>query len=279
MLPETVPPPPSPSQSELPDPAALAIGLSLPALVAIVVVYLLPLLGTIRISFSKWSGIGALRPAGTTNYRKLLADPKFFGSLRLTLLFAFVVAFGVMLLATLTAVSVRRGRTAAFLRVVWFLPAIVPGTAMAVFWGFAFQPISGAGSGVLGRLGLGSDRAWLASPAAARWAVMGVAIWAGVAFPFLIIVGAIARVSPDLYEAAEIDGATGRRQLWHITLPLIQPVLVMLTVLEVIWNFNSFTLIWAMRAAARSRARRRCRCGSTPRRSVTSTTARRRRSA
>lgn len=222
------------------------MALSLPALAGIVLVFLVPLIGTIRLSFSKWSGIGRAEPAGTSNYRKIFSDPTFFGSVRLTLLFAVVVAAGIMIVATLTAVSVRRGRVSALLRVVWFLPAIVPGTAIAVFWGLAFQPISGAVNGVLGRLGLGSNHAWLASPDTARWAVMGVGIWAGVAFPFLIIVGAVARISPELYEAAELDGASGWRQVRYVTLPMIQPVLVMLSVLEVIWNFNSFTLIWAM---------------------------------
>jgi len=211
-----------------------------------VIVFFVPFLGTIRVSFSKWSGIGPIVPAGTANYRKLFSDPTFFDSVRLTLLFAVVVASGVMVLATATAVAVRRGRASGVLRVTWFLPAIVPGTAIAVFWGLAFQPVSGAVNGVLGRLGLGSNHAWLASPATARWAVMGVAIWAGVAFPFLIIVGAIARISPDLYDAAELDGASGWKQARHVTLPMVQPVLVMLSVLEVIWNFNSFTLIWAM---------------------------------
>jgi ABC-type sugar transport system permease subunit len=218
----------------------------MPAIVSIVIVFLVPLVGTVRVSFSKWSGIGPVEPAGTANYRKLFSDPTFFSSVRLTLLFAVVVAFGVMIVATLTAVAARRGRGSAALRVVWFLPAIVPGAAIAVFWGLAFQPISGAVNGVLGKLGLGSNHAWLASPDTARWVVMAVGIWAGAAFPFLIIVGAITRIAPELYEAAELDGATGWRQMRYVTLPMIQPVLVMLTVLEIIWNFNSFTLIWAM---------------------------------
>ncbi|MBN9618767.1 MAG: sugar ABC transporter permease, partial [Actinobacteria bacterium] len=71
-------------------------------------------------------------------------------------------------------------------------------------------------------------------------------IWSGVAFPFLLLVGAIKRIAPDIYEAARLDGASGWRQAWLITLPLIQPVLVMVTLLELIWNFNSFTLIWGM---------------------------------
>lgn len=191
-------------------PSLLAVLLSLPALVGIVIVFLVPFIATIRLSFSKWSGIGSIKPAGTSNYRKLLDDPTFFGSVRITILFAVVVAAGVMILATATAVAARRGRFAAPLRVIWFLPAIVPGAAVAVFWGMAFQPVSGAVNGVLGRLGLGSNHSWLASPSTARWAVIAVAIWAGVAFPFLILVGAIARISPDLYEAAELDGAWDR---------------------------------------------------------------------
>lgn len=224
----------------------LVLILSLPAIAGIVLVYLVPFIGTIRTSFGTWNGIGKIQPAGTANYRTLFDDSTFYDSVRITVLFAVVVTVGVMLLATITAMSVRRGRMSTPLRVIWFLPAIAPGTAIAVFWGFAFQPISGAVNGVLGKLGLGSGHAWLASPDQARWAVMAVAIWAGVAFPFLILLGAMARISADTYDAALLDGATGWRSAWHITIPLVQPVLVMLTVLELIWNFNSFTLIWAM---------------------------------
>jgi ABC-type sugar transport system permease subunit len=224
----------------------LAILLSLPAFVGIVVVYLVPFVGTIRLSFSKWAGVGRVVPVGTANYRGLFSDTSFYYSVRITLVFAAVVTAGVMVLATATAVSVRRGRVATVLRVIWFLPAIAPPTAIAVYWGFSFQPISGAVNGILGKVGLGSGHAWLASLDEARWAVMAVAIWAGVAFPFLVLVGAIARISPSLYEAAELDGASKWRQALNVTLPMIQPVLVMITVLELIWNFNSFTFIWAM---------------------------------
>jgi ABC-type sugar transport system permease subunit len=227
-------------------PWKLAFLLSFPALAGIVVVYLVPFAGTIRLSFSQWVGIGRVTPVGTANYRSLFADPTFYASVRITLLFAVVVTVVVMVLATVTAIAVRRGRVATLLRVIWFLPAIAPGTAIAVSWGFAFQPISGAVNGILGDIGLGSGHAWLASASQARWAVMGVAVWAGVAFPFLVIVGAIARISPDLYEAAQLDGAPPWKQAWRITIPMIQPVLVILAALELIWNFNSFTLIWAM---------------------------------
>lgn len=224
----------------------LAVAFSLPAAAAIFAVYLVPFIGTIRLSFTEWPGIGDPKPVGLANYRDLLTDPSFYGSVRITILFAVVVTIGVMVLATVTAMAVRQGRLAGMLRVIWFLPAIAPGTAIAVFWSFAFQPISGAVNGLLGLVGLGSSHAWLASPSQARWAVMAVAIWAGVAFPFLILVGAIGRISADLYEAAQLDGAVGWRQAWYVTIPMIQPVLVMLTLLQLIWSFNSFTIIWAL---------------------------------
>ena len=75
---------------------------------------------------------------------------------------------------------------------------------------------------------------------------MAVGIWAGVAFPFLIIVGAVARISPDLYEAASSTAPPDGARLVTSPLPMIQPVLVLPLMLELIWNFNSFTLIWAM---------------------------------
>lgn len=224
----------------------LALLLSLPALAAIVVVFGVPLVETIRLSFTSWPGVGRATPAGTANYRALFADSTFYSSIRVTVLYTLVSATGIVALATVTAMAVRRGRAATLLRIIWFIPAIAPGTAIAVFWAFAVQPLSGAVNGLLGKLGLGNSHTWLASPRYAIYVVIGVTIWAGVAFPFLLMVGAIERISPEIYEAAELDGAVGWRHHWHITLPLIQPVLAMVTVLELIWNFNSFTLVWAM---------------------------------
>lgn len=224
----------------------LVILLATPAIAATVLVYIVPFFGTIRLSFTEWPGIGTPKPVGLDNYRQLLSDSNFYSSVKVTLLFAVATTVGVMILAVWTALVARRGRGNRFFQIVWFLPAIAPGTAVAVFWGFSFQPISGAVNGLLGRLGLGDGHTWLASPDTAIWVVIFVAIWSGTAFPFLIILGAVLRISPALYEAAELDGATGLRQAWHVTLPMIQPVLAMMTLLELIWNFNSFTIIWGM---------------------------------
>lgn len=227
-------------------PWPLAVMLSLPALVGIIIVFLVPFIGTIRLSFTTWFGVGEAEPVGLRNYDALFSDPTFYSSIRVTVLYTLLSALGIVILATVTAMSVRRGRLATVLRIVWFLPAIAPGTAVAVFWAFALQPVSGAVNGLLGIVGLGDTHAWLASPRDAIYVVIAVTIWAGVAFPFLLIVGAIERVAPEIYEAAQLDGAGATRQAFHITLPLIRPVLAMVTVLELIWNFNSFTTVWAM---------------------------------
>jgi raffinose/stachyose/melibiose transport system permease protein len=218
-----------------------------PALVLMVAVFALPIVQTVQLSFSDWRGFGPIDFIGFGNYVDVLTGNEFWDSLRLTTLFSVLATAGIVLCALLLAVGVTRGqRGDSVFRAVWFLPAIVPGTAAAVFWGISVQPNSGVINEILGFLGLGNDHAWLASPATALYVVIGVAIWISTAFPFLLLAGAIDRVPVEVYEAARIDGAGQWRQFWYFTLPLIRPVLTMVVALQLIWNFNAFTLVWAM---------------------------------
>lgn len=218
-----------------------------PALLLVLAVFALPILQTVQLSFSDWRGFGPIEFIGIDNYVDVLTGSEFWNSLRLTALFAVLATTGIVLCALLLAVAVTRGqRGDAVFRAIWFLPAIVPGTAAAVFWTISVQPNAGVINDILGFLGLGRDHAWLASPQTALYVVIGVAIWISTAFPFLLLAGAIDRVPVEVYEAARIDGAGQWRQLWYFTLPLIRPVLTMVVALQLIWNFNAFTLVWAM---------------------------------
>jgi ABC-type sugar transport system permease subunit len=80
----------------------------------------------------------------------------------------------------------------------------------------------------------------------ALWVIIAVAIWQGAGFAFLVILGAMEEVPVSTYEAAAIDGAGPIRQFFSITLPLVRPVLSMVLLLESIWAFNGFTLVWGM---------------------------------
>jgi ABC-type sugar transport system permease subunit len=147
------------------------------------------------------------------------------------------------LLAATVSAGVKGG---ALYRVVWFLPGIAPVTAVGIFWSQAVAPQQGVVNVVLGRLGLGDEHAWLSQTSTALYPTAAAAIWAGVGFAFVLILGATEQIDVSVYEAATIDGATRVRQFFAITLPLIRPVLAITTMLEFVWAANGFTMVWAM---------------------------------
>lgn len=190
-----------------------------------------------------WSG----RVGRSQKYSELVVNPDFHSSIKVTIVFSILSTIGVMVTALLMGLAAsRKRRSDEPLRAIWFLPAIAPATAMAVFWTISVQPEIGVVTQLMGKIGLGRDSAWLSEPSTALYVVIAVSIWASASFPFLLIVGAIDRIDPEVLEAAKVDGAGEWQQNRFFILPLIQPVLVVVTVLQFIWSFNGFSLIWAM---------------------------------
>jgi raffinose/stachyose/melibiose transport system permease protein len=225
----------------------LVAATALPAVIALAVVLAYPIAQSFQISLSNWEGVGAIQTEGFSNYLKVFSDPDVRASLLLTVVYALSSAFGIVALASLLASSVSRGvRGSAFYRVVWFLPSVAPVTAVSVFWSNAFQPTYGAANALLGAIGLGNNHAWLADSDQAIYPVIFVTIWAGVGFAFLLILGGMEQVDVAIYEAARVDGAGPIRQFFSLTLPLIRPVIVTTSLLEVIWAANNFTVVWSM---------------------------------
>jgi len=216
-------------------------------LLILVVFFGLPMVDLVFTSLSRWSGVGDRVFVGGENYLALLSDTSVHDSLARSVTLGLGTAVGISIIATVLAALVSGGIKGSNLyRVVWFLPAIAPPSAVAVFWALSVQPKSGVVNVVLGALGLGNDHAWLADPATALWVVIAVAIWQGAGFAFLVILGAMEEVPVSIYEAAAIDGTGPIRQFFSLTLPLIRPVLSMVLLLESIWAFNGFTLVWGM---------------------------------
>lgn len=218
-----------------------------PGVILLVVFFGLPIIDLVRSSLSEWSGIGQPTFIGLENYQAILSDEAVGSALLRSLVLGVGASLGISAIATVLAALVSGGiRGSSLYRIIWFLPAIAPPSAVAVFWALSVQPRSGAVNAFLGSIGLGDTHALLADPATAMWVIIGVAIWQGVGFAFLVILGAIEDVPVAVYEAASIDGCSPVRQFFSITLPLIRPVLSMIALLEVIWAFNGFTLVWGM---------------------------------
>jgi ABC-type sugar transport system permease subunit len=219
----------------------------IPVFVLLFVFLALPMINSVKLSFSRWGGLGPLEAVGLDNYKFLFSDTQMRYSSRITIFYAFTVAFFVVAIGTLLAAAVSanvRGHKA--MKLIWFFPGIAPPTAVAIFWSSGFQPESGVVNILLGKIGLGQDHAWLASSDTALFPVIFVGVWSAVGFAFLVILGAVEQIPVSLREAALVDGANMRQQFTKITLPLIRPILMTIFTLEIIWTFNGFTVVWAM---------------------------------
>ena len=199
------------------------------------------------LSLSRWNLVGPRTWAGLQNYARLLRDPAFGQTLGNTfayLLIGLPVSLG---LAFLVAYHLDRIRTGhALLRALYFLPHLTTATALAFVWRWMYQPPPiGLLNNLLGSLGLPAQP-FLRSTAQALPAVLAPAVWAALGFQIVLLLAGL-RAVPGVYlEAAAIDGATPAQQLRHVTLPLLRPTLVFLTVTSSIGFLRIFDWVYNM---------------------------------
>jgi raffinose/stachyose/melibiose transport system permease protein len=213
----------------------------------------LPFAASIWLSFHKWSGIGDPRYVGLRNYSRLLHDEIFWTSFRNTvaMIVAMVLiptALGLLLAAVLFDAVGRRfhPRVAGGLRAVFYLPQVLPVVVAGIVWGWILRP-DGAANGILEAVGLGSlGHDWLGSPSTALGAVMFVMIWVQIGYPVVVFMAALSRVDPELYEAAELDGAGWLRRFQHITVPQIRPETFVVTLTCTIAALKVFGPVYAL---------------------------------
>jgi multiple sugar transport system permease protein len=185
---------------------------------------------------------------GLDNYTKVLGDADFRAALKNTFVFITVstvahlvlgLAFAMMLNSSLL------GRVAkTVFRVIFILPWLFTVAVIAVIWRLMLDP-----AGVVNYLlttvgGMSEGVNWLSDPGKALWALTFINIWAGYPFFMISILAGLQGISPDLYEAASVDGASPFRQFWNVTIPQLRPVLISMAVLDLIWTSQQFALIW-----------------------------------
>ena len=218
----------------------------LPYTVFFVVFLLLPVLAAVGLAFTEWELLrGTFRFAGLENFRLLVSDDLFWTSLLNTLYFALLTTVGVTVLSLAVAVAVKGIRFGGTLfRVVFYLPVILSVTVI----GIIFQRIL-ATNGLLNYglsfLGL-RPLSFLGSPTLVLPSLSLTTVWWTFGFPMLIFLAALYAVPTSLYEAARLDGANGWHAFWRITLPLIQPAFLFVTVTQFISHFQVFGQAFVM---------------------------------
>src|SRR5215472_11376609 len=185
---------------------------------------------------------------GLGNYLRLIEDPVFW----LTLWNSVVWVFGSVVLqfiagfaAALLLQQAFRGR--ALVRTLTLLPWIIPGVVVGLIWEWLYQPNYGVINNLLLKAGWMQDRvAWLSSPDLAMGAVVFTNVWRGIPFFAIMLLAGLQAIPDELYEAAHVDGAGVVSRFWHITVPLLRPIIVVATATRIIWTFNYADLIFVM---------------------------------
>lgn len=222
----------------------------IPGALLFTAVIAVPLVINVLISFTRWQGVGSPRWVGLDQYRKLFHDTTFWAStqhnLALIVAMAVIPTFlGLILAAALFDLVGRR--TATVLRASFYLPQVLPAVVAGVVWGWILHPEYGAANAVLRFLGLSSwAHNWLGDENTALLSVMGVLVWIQLGYPVVIFMAGLQRVDPELYESAELDGASWWRRLWSISVPQIRPEIYVVLLTCTIAALKTFDKIFVL---------------------------------
>ena len=228
---------------------ALPYLLTLPSLFLAAVVIFWPVYDLIQISTHDVSRFGQLRDfIGFANFAALAGDPDFMAALWRTGLWTLSVVAGALILSVPVAMILNSdfyGRGLA--RIIIMLPWAVSLTMTAVVWRWALNGESGMLNSALIGLGIiDQNIQWLASAGTAFPMQVLIGILVTVPFTVTIFLGGLSSIPDDLYEAAALEGASPWQQFRTITLPLLKPFINIAIVLNMIYVFNSFPIIWVM---------------------------------
>lgn len=227
-----------------------AWGLVAPALIPVLLFSVAPLAWGMYIGFTDATAgfLESSRFTGLQNYAELLTDSYFWTSFRVGLIWAFSVT-GLQLLASLGLALLLNAdlRFKPISRVLTVVPWAMPPVVVGLMWRMVYHPTAGVLNDSLRHIGIDTHGLnWLSSTTWALPAVVLVGVWAGMPQTTIVILAAIQNVSTDLREAAALDGANARQSFLAVTWPSIQPVVTAITSLNLIWNFNSFGLVYVL---------------------------------
>ncbi|MFN8588853.1 MAG: sugar ABC transporter permease [Candidatus Eisenbacteria bacterium] len=229
-----------------------AWGFLAPALTLIGVFFFVPVLAGFVMSFTDFDiyAIGSpdtIRFMGLENYRQVLGDPEFWRALRNT--FYFVVVGGPLsVLASLAAallVNAKVTRFKGLFRTIYFLPVVTTMVAVAIVFRYLLHPKYGLVNQALGLLHVGPVD-WLGDPHWSMPAIVLLAVWKNFGYNMLIFIAGLQAIPEELYEAAELDGATARERFRHVTLPGLAPTFLFVGVMTMIGQFQIFAEPYVM---------------------------------
>jgi multiple sugar transport system permease protein len=231
-----------------------AIVLLSPNLLGFLVFILGPVIASFCLSFTKWDLLTQIEWIGLRNYQKLFSDQVFWRALWNTVYYTIgTVPVGIAISLFLAIALNQRIRGIKLFRAVYFLPVISSTVAVAVVWQWLYNPEFGLINYLLYLVGIEGPK-WLTSITWAMPAVIIMSIWKNLGFNMLLFLAGLQGIPEVYYEAARIDGANWWQQFVKITLPLLSPTTLFVTVMSLINSFQVFDQVYIMTAGGPARS-------------------------
>ena len=223
-----------------------------PAMLAIAVFFVVPVVAALAMSFTDFdiyalADLRNLRFVGLANYLQLLGTPLFWQALANTMFFV-VLGVPLSIAASLGAALLLNSplaRFKGFYRTALFAPVVTTLVAVAIVWRYLLHTRYGLLNHALASLGL-DPIDWLGDPHWAMPAIMLMSVWKNFGYNMIILLAGLQAIPRDLYEAAQLEGATAWQQLRHVTLPALAPMLLMVSILTMAGHFQLFAEPYVM---------------------------------
>ncbi|MCI6004444.1 MAG: sugar ABC transporter permease [Blautia sp.] len=216
----------------------------LPFFILFTIFTIYPVIQGIWVSLNKWNLMGCQKFVGLENYEKMFSDAKFWTTLKNTCFFTVITAPLIVVVSLVFALLANRPvRYKKFLRIAYYVPGVLSVSVGSFIAQYTFAPYRGLINGILTSMGLittATEPQWFQRPELAWTVVVIMTVWWTCGFPMLMYLSALQDISPELMEAASVDGANARQKLFRITLPLLKPTIYLVAMLQIIASFKVF---------------------------------------
>lgn len=211
----------------------------LPQLVSLVCLGIIPIVIAFVLSFFDWNGFSSPVFTGLQNFKEVFTDPDTAIAIKNTLLYSVIYVPCSIVLSLGLAMLLNKAWGKMFYRAVFFLPQIVTSVGIAVVWSWIYQPQFGILNMILKFFGI-QGKEWLRDPSTAMGAVIVMSIWWGLGYNIVLFLAGLQNVPRTYVDAAKIDGANERQVFFNITVPLISPTTLLVTITTMINAFQVF---------------------------------------
>ena len=216
---------------------------------------LIPVLAAFALSFMEWTSFSAPKWVGLANFQRMVQSDTFWVALRNTVVYALGHVPLTMALALVLALLLNRKlKGIGFFRVAIFFPYITSLVAVAVVWNMLFSPDNGPINQVLHAIGIAEAPGWTSSSDWAMPAVIITSVWRDMGYYMILYLAGLQAIPTELYEAAEVDGASPWQRFWNVTLPSLRPTTFFVVVMLTVSSFKVFDLIVVMTNGGPGRA-------------------------